>query len=152
MKKFLSIFVLLAIFSLAFVTVSCEDDNDGQKITEQNLPQNAQTFLATFFPAQSVSSVVREHENGVMIYEVKYYSGFSVEFDSEGNWTDVDAPDGKEIPMGIAPDAIANYVNDNYPATPINEISRKTTGYEVELTSGLDLYFDASGNFIKAEK
>lgn len=155
MKKFISFFALLALVTVGLSLSSCSDDDDKTKdvtITEQNLPQTAQTFIATFFPAQQVTKVVREIDDNTASYEVLFASGFKVEFDENGNWTSVDAPANKEIPMGIAPDAIAAYVNDNYASSPINEISRDDEGYEIELTNGVELAFNTEGQLISTGK
>lgn len=47
--------------------------------------------------------------------------------------------------------AINAYVNANYPGTSIVEIEREGNAIEVELSNGVELYFDLNGNFLGTE-
>lgn len=79
-------------------------------------------------------------------------SGFSVEFDAVGEWSDVDAPMNVAITNdGFIPQPIRDYVTTNYTDAGINEISRDSRGYEVELTNQIELQFDQNGNFVRVD-
>lgn len=47
------------------------------------------------------------------------------------------------------PQAITDYIAANYPNDTIDKASFEDNEYEVELTSGTELYFDENGNFLK---
>lgn len=153
MKKLFRLFAIMAValFSTGFIA-SCSDDDDEKDeiVSVSDLPPAAETFLKQYYASAKVTTVVRETGHGVVEYDVKLSDGSEVTFDVNGLWTDVDAPQGRQIPSGIALPAIEAYVINNYPGQGINEISRIATGYEIELTNGLDAYFDAAGNFIRA--
>ena len=149
MKKIFALISMAALMLLSFS--ACSDDKD-ELISENALPHAAQTFISTYFPQDNVVKIVKDADKSQHTFEVYFSSGFEVEFDSDGNWIDVDAPAGQVVPQGIVPDAIASYVQEKYPSDPINEISRKAVGYETELASGLDLHFDSDGNFLYAER
>ena len=44
--------------------------------------------------------------------------------------------------------AINAYISANYPNTSIEEIEQEGTSIEVELSNGVELYFDLNGNFL----
>lgn len=144
MKKTLS---LLFATLLAVMVWSCSSDDDTP-IPVSDLPAGAKNFIAMYFPQDKIVSVERDGSNPLAEYDVTFASGFEVEFNSAGDWVDVDAPMGQTIPYGIAPGAIQSYVSLNYPTNGINEISTEINGYEVELVSGLELLFDLQGNFL----
>ncbi|RMG16179.1 MAG: hypothetical protein D6730_25450, partial [Bacteroidetes bacterium] len=57
---------------------------------------------------------------------------------------------------GSLPQAIIDYIAANYPSNSIREWESSmgadsTLTYKVHLDSGLELYFDADGNFIRAD-
>lgn len=144
MKKTLS---LLFIAMFAALTWSCSDDDDESPISADQLPANAKNFIQTYFGGDKISKVEKEGSNAYAAYDVRFASGYEVEFNAAGEWVDVDAPVGQTIPSGIAPLAIESYVSTNYPTSGINEISLEINGYDVELVNGLDLVFDLEGNF-----
>lgn len=148
MKKLL--FLTCAVIIALFTTWSCSDDDE--LIVPGNLPQTAQAFLNQHFSGMEIYKVEKDGDHSGTEYTVKFRNGYEVEFDAIGEWTDVDAPDGMTIPSGIAPENIASFVEQEYPGMGINEISRDYTGYEVELTTGLDLDFDPAGNFIGIDR
>lgn len=61
-----------------------------------SLPENAQTFINDLFPATSVSKV--ENDFVDRKYEVDLSNGYEVTFDYNGNWVQVEAPDGATLP------------------------------------------------------
>lgn len=152
MKKIYSIMGLAVALAAAIGMTSCSDDNDDQQITVSDLPEQAQTFVSTYFPTEKISRVEKDADHSLGVYEVVFSNGYEVEFDAEGKWVDVDAPRNKEIPTGIAPVEIANYVVTYYPESGINELTRSLTGYEAELLNGEDLHFDLQGNFLYADR
>lgn len=44
--------------------------------------------------------------------------------------------------------AISAYISANYPDTSIDEIEKEGSAIEVELSNGIELYFDLNGNFL----
>lgn len=146
MKKTLTLILLALIGGLCLT--ACSDDKD-EPVSATTLPEAARTFIAQYFGGDKILKVEKDIDNGQTTFDVRFTSGYEVEFDQTGLWLDVDAPNGKTIPDGIAPQPIVEYASQNYPGDGINEISRTTTGFEAELVSGIDLHFDTEGNFIK---
>ena len=71
--------------------------------------------------------------------------GTELEFDQSGAWTDVDCKN-KAVPAAIVPEAIGQYVADNYASLTIVQIERENYGYDIELSNGLDIRFDRDYN------
>lgn len=153
MKKFFSVIVMaVALFtSMGFTACSDNDDNDIPEvvISYDKLPTAAKTFVETYYPGVEVWRVEKETDKGVVLYDVDFKNGHEVTFDSNGEWLEVDAPDGQSIPSGILPVTIEQYLEQNYSGYGVNDITKVAAGYEVELVSGVDLLFDQDGNFLR---
>jgi hypothetical protein len=72
---------------------------------------------------------------------VVFTDGSKLEFDRRGNWTDVDCK-GTQVPAGIVPQQIVDYVEANYAGATIRNIDRDTRDYEVSLSNRLELKFN----------
>jgi hypothetical protein len=84
-KKITTVFVL--IFLLIGGLVSAQD----RAINPNHLPKTAKTFLAGHFKGIPVSSAIEDREiYGVDEYKVYLNNGMKMEFDSNGNWKEVD--------------------------------------------------------------
>lgn len=151
MKKISYLLLLvMSIFSVSFV--ACNDDDDDVPILANDLPQAAKTFISQYYPDTKVTSVKRDSDNSKVEYDVILANGHDLTFNASGEWTDLDAPLGQTIPDGIAPTNIVEYINQNYNGYGINEISKESYGYDVELTNGIDLEFNSQGEFIRIDK
>lgn len=147
MKKTL-LFLFVALLSVSIF--SCSDNDEIVGIDA--IPAQAKTFLEQYYPSINTSRVEKEGSGSAAKYDVYLADGTEIEFDDVGNWISVDAPAGAAVPAGIVPTPIADFVADTYPNEKINEISRDSRGYEVELTNEVDLIFGPDGTFIRIEK
>lgn len=157
MKKFFKYALLSAGILLTPVIWSCSDDDDDyyhhvETIAYDKLPEASKSFIEKFFPADQIVRIEKDIDDDVLVYEVNFNSGTEVTFSYAGEWVEVDAPSGKTIPEGIAPENIVSYLNTNYSGYGINDITKTGYGYEVELVTGLDLRFDPSGNFMGIDR
>ena len=123
-KMFLTLSVLIATIGIA-----CADVD--RPIEPNKLPDTAQQFLKQYFPKLEVS----------LAKEVVLTDGTRIEFRSNGEWKDVDCK-FSEVPAGIVPKQIVEYVKKNYPDVKIIQIDRDRRDYEVSLSNNLDLIFD----------
>lgn len=62
----------------------------------RSLPENAQTFIESLFPRTTVTKV--ENNFAKNIYEVDMSDGYEITFNREGQWLQVEAPDGATLP------------------------------------------------------
>lgn len=150
MKKVFRILGVVMMCALGTMAWSCSDDDDSDDIvmTYDQLPQAAKDFVSTYYNGVAISRVEKDIDVNGVEYEVYFANGGDVTFNAQGEWIDVDAPAGQTVPDAIVPVAITEYVMANYPGAGINEISKTATGYDVDLVNGVDLIFDANGNFV----
>lgn len=135
MKK---IFIALAcVFTL--VTNACADNY--QPVTQTQLPEKAQTFLATYFPEAKISLARKEIDVMELTYDVIFTDGTKVEFDRKGNWTEVDCLT-HPLPSGIVPEAIEKVIRTQYPEAQATKIERDHREFDVKLNNRVELTFN----------
>lgn len=135
MKKILVILVCL--FSLQTV-VRADDD---RPIAVTQLPATAQQLIKKHFAKEKVAFAKEEKDFFKTTYEVLFANGDKVEFDSTGEWSEIDC-EHTAVPAGLIPAPIADYVKQHYAGTTVLKIERGRNDYEVELSNRLELTFD----------
>lgn len=129
----------LMIATVAFV--SCDDE---KVVPVNEIPATSQAFLDTYFDGYSINKVEKEGTQ----YSVSLQGGVEVDFNAQGDWTEVDGSDGVVIPTGFILEPIVAYVMGEYPNDKINGIEKKVSGYDVDLLAeDLDLLFDLDGKY-----
>ena len=146
MKTILKLTLAIAAFAATASFVSCKD----VIVTVDKLPAAAQAFLKEVFPESSISYVKKDKELTKTTYEVVFQDGSEVEFDSKGNWDNVDCK-RSAVPASLVPEAIAEYVQTNFPGQAIVKIDKEPYGHEIELISDLELKFDKKGKLITVD-
>lgn len=141
MKKIL--LLLLCLFSLQ-TAVRADDD---RPIAVTQLPASAQQFIKKHFSGNQVAFAKMEKDWFSKSYDVTFTNGNKLEFDENGEWTDIDCK-YTSVPAAIVPKAIADYVAQNYKDVRILKIDRDTRDYEVKLSNRLELKFDLQFNLI----
>jgi len=119
-------------------------------ITTAELPANAQTFLKKHFPNETPSYIVKEKEVFSTEYKVQFSNAIEIEFDSKGNWEEIDG-NHTAIPASAIPAKIATYVKANYKDANVTKIDKSRWGYEVDLSNGLELEFDSTEKFLRID-
>ena len=124
--------------------VSCNmvaNAGNDKPISVNALPAKAQTLLSNHFNNQKV--MLATIESGVVSrsYDVVLQNGTKLEFDKKGNLKEIDCKHGI-VPALLIPQAIRNYLKENYPAQAVKKIEMNKNEYEVELINGLDLTFN----------
>lgn len=124
-------------------------DGREEPITFERLPQAAQTFLTTHFKDLTVAYIVADHKIMTVEYEVKYTDRTEVDFRADGSWESVErkyAP----VPAPIVPKQISDFVASNalFSRQFIQKIERTPYTWEIELSGGLEIKFDAQFNVI----
>ena len=139
MKRILRI-LMIAICCMVLCNMVANAGND-KPISVNALPAKAQTLLSQHFNGQKV--MLATIESGVVSksYDVVLQNGTKLEFDKKGNLTEVDCKQSI-VPDQLIPQAIRNYLKENYPAQAVKKIEMNKNEYEVELANGLDLTFN----------
>lgn len=139
MKRILRI-LMIAICCMVSCNMVANAGND-KPISVSALPAKAQTLLSQHFNGQKV--MLATIESGVVSrsYDVVLQNGTKLEFDKKGNLTEVNCKQAT-VPNQLIPQAIRNYLKENYPAQAVKKIEMNKNEYEVELANGLDLTFN----------
>lgn len=144
--------ILLTLVAVALaVPFICAQNN---MTTQQaaDLPMQARNFLTQYFPSTTISHIKIENDilRSMKEYEVKLNDGTEIEFDTEGNWKEIDMK-RQRIPDGIVPQLISSHVVTTYPALYVTKIKKDRRGTEVELNNDLELKFNTKGRLIKID-
>ena len=145
MKKVLSILVL-ALVAVQFVIA-------GEVITRDanQLPLNARNFINQYFSKPQISRIkIDTNLLGSKKYEVLLTDRTEIDFDSNGNWTEVDCKKAA-VPGALVPVSVKEYVKTNFPREIITKIDRGGSGMEVELANDYSLKFNSKGKFVKMD-
>lgn len=139
MKRIFRI-LMIAICCMVSCNMVANAGND-KPISVNALPAKAQTLLSQHFNGQKV--MLATIESGVVSrsYDVVLQNGTKLEFDKKGNLTEIDCKQGI-VPALLIPQAIKNYLKDNYAGQSVKKIEINKNEYEVELTNELDLTFN----------
>ncbi|WP_461534329.1 PepSY-like domain-containing protein [Sinomicrobium sp.] len=139
---------------LAVVMTLCYTSqlNAQEKVIPQSeLPQTAQDFLKTNFKTQKVIQVVKDVDYLIKTdYEVLLDNAMKLEFDSDGNWKEIDG-NHNALPEAVIPEKISAYIKQNFPTQTVEKIDKSSKKYEVELSNDLELDFTLTGDFIKID-
>ena len=139
MKRIFRI-LMIAICCMVSCNMAANAGND-KPISVNALPAKAQTLLNNHFNGQKL--MLATIESGVVSrsYDVVLQNGTKLEFDKKGNLTEINCKQGI-VPALLIPQAIKNYLKDNYAGQSVKKIEMNKNEYEVELTNGLDLTFN----------
>ncbi len=145
MKKLLIIFaVLIGVF-----TASARDNYSHHAA---DLPNSAQVVLKNNFKADVSHIKIEKNFGKIKEYDVVLTDGTEITFDSHGNWKDIEVRQNASVPASLVPKAIADYVKQNQKNAKITGIEKEKSGYEVELSNGVEIKFNTAGQFLRFEK
>ena len=144
-RKLLAFFpILLGVWMLS----SCDDE---KKIDFGDLPSEARSFIENYFPSADILSIVQEKEDGRKEYQVKLSDGTEMEFDEDGEWTNIECY-FSPLPTGILPANVITKVEELHPEAYINGVEKELGGYVVEVTDAggidWDMRFNAQFEYV----
>ncbi|WP_419870527.1 PepSY-like domain-containing protein [Chryseobacterium sp. CT-SW4] len=138
--------------SQQFVAIDLDNDKDNEEvINNADLPQAAKNFVGQNFAGAEYVMVKKETENNQVTYEVYLSTGYKIEFNASGDWTEIESKTTSSLPSSVIPAAISTYITTNYVGYVISAIEKETYGYVVEVTKGnndVDLRFSSTGTFL----
>ena len=138
---------LLLTLLLILTTAGMANAFDKYTINRDELPQKAQDFISEYFPKAKIGLIkVDKHLLKKTDYDVRLVNGTTIEFSNSGKWTEVDCK-SREVPQGIIMKPIRNYVAKTFSDVKIVKIEKKSSGYEVKLSDGVELKFNLVGQF-----
>lgn len=138
------IFALLAVVGLA----SCDKE---KIVAETDLPNAAKTYITTHFASAEIIQVVKDIDGLRKSYDVYLNNGIELEFNKSGEIRSVESNRNDKLPDSVIPAKILTYVQANFPNDHITSWSIDDRDQEVELSNGMDLKFNKSGDFIRID-
>lgn len=130
--------VLISAILVLFAVTGCADNE--KPIQKHQLPKISQEFINTHFKGYEISFCTKDHDS----YDVKFTNGYEIEFNSKGEWKEVDCQKDA-IPAVIIPIQVSKCVKQYYSKNYVTKINRDFNRFEVELNNGLDLEIDKNG-------
>lgn len=144
MKKVLSTLAAL----LAAVTLYAAP----QKITFDKLPKNSQEFVQKYFAGETIRSVEMDRSSSSDKYVVWFDNGSSLTFaGGSGDCTQVMVEEGS-IPYSLLKAPMKSYLQQHYPSERVVMWESMKEGSRLKLASGVVVYFDQDGKYVKATK
>ena len=141
--NFINVISVMSLFAFGL-----QGNAQDKIISENELPTPAKDFITKNFSGQKVVQTVKDVDYWIKTeYEITLDNAFYLEFDGDGNWKEIDGKDSA-IPTEFIPESIVQYISGNFPTQKINKIEKKSSGYELELSNGLDLDFNSKGKFL----
>ena len=139
----------LALIAFLFSLISAHADGRERPISFAELPEAAQTFCTTYFGDLTVAYIVADAKFTHAEYEVTYTDRTEIDFRTDGSWKSVERK-YSSVPAAIVPAQIADFVaaNELFRQQFICKIERNSYTWEIELSSGLEVKFDAKFNVI----
>lgn len=144
MKKLL--FAAVAMI-LSITSLSAEE----RVIMHSALPAATQSFISANFPADKISIATEERGFFEKDYKVILTSGVKLEFDSKGEWIDIESTRNGSISSKLIPTNVAKYVAANFPNNSIVKIERDKRSFEVSLNNDIDLKFNHKGDLVEID-
>lgn len=144
MKK--SIIMLAAALTL---TALCSAQGKGT-IDFKSLPSKAQTFLNTYMDKSEIALIKMDTDKKENDYKVYFDDGSKVKFDNQGDWEKIKLRN-KGVPEELVDPMVLIYIHTEYPDLPILALERDSKGYEVELSNGMELKFNKTGQLVKID-
>lgn len=144
--KFYFLISILYIVSSSFLFF--DDERNIQFVPYTSLPDNIKEFVNTYFDEYKVhSAAVSSH------YIVIFEGGSSINFNRNGEWTSI-IGNRKIIEITTAEkfinSKIINIIKNKY--TSINNIYKRSKGYEFKVDDAYYIYIDYDGNILKTKK
>lgn len=140
-------------------------EREREEVDEEDLPEAVLDYLEENYPDEEIEEI--HFNDRRQVYVVELENDIILIFDAEGNFLerreddedgnrhgdrDHDDEHGNEIDPSELPQAILDYLSQNYPNEAIEEAyyNEEREVYKVELANDTYVFFDVEGNFIKA--
>lgn len=139
--------ILLALVAVVTVFAASARDNYSRDVNV--LPASARTVLKNNFKGEVNHIKIEKSFGRVNEYDVVLTDGTEVTFDRSGNWKDIEVKRNGEVPKALVPQLIIKYVGQYQKGAKIVGLEKTRSGYDVELSNGVDMKFDKSGKFVR---
>lgn len=138
----------ILLITAALAMNACADNK--QIISFSALPDQAQTFVRTYFNPADVTLVMMEKDLLNTEYDLQLQDGTEINFNADGSLDKAEAKT-QALPDGIVPADVAAYVRTMFPNAAMMEYESGSRKQTVGLNNGLELEFDQDGRFIRMD-
>lgn len=123
-----------------------------------DLPQPALKFICHYFPGLDISQVKKQYTNGA--YDVDFANGLEIEFSSQGNVLEIEAPEGKVLSPAVIRSIMPHRAYDKLKRSgALSRINSIDLGYnngklvkiETVAVAPQDIVLDLNGNVVLVE-
>ena len=124
-----------------------ESEEVGNTVDLSEVDPSIMQFVETYFPQ---TGILYCHQTQTR-YKVTLNDQTKLHFTLTPEWVKVDCEHSRiytSVPTGIVPEQITAYVTANFPNNFIEEIEKKSFGWEIELNNDHEIKFDADFNVI----
>ncbi len=145
MKKLQVLGIIAALGLLLFAT-SCDEEKG---LSENEIPNEITTYVTTHFPTNNIIRVTEDKDGTRKSYDVVLSGNIKLEFNRQREITDIDS--SSRLPDSVIPQAIRDYVSENYPDNFITDWELEDNHQQVGLNNDIDLEFSMDGVFIRVD-
>ncbi len=139
----------LTVITSVFVCFTASADDD-KPVEVAKMPVKAQEFMSRHFPGNDIAVAKQEGTFLLKSYDVIFINGDKVEFDRNGNWTNVECKYNL-VPDGIVPAPIEEVIKTKFPGSKVKGIEKEERHYDVKLDNDVDLKFNYSFKLVKID-
>ncbi len=140
-------FIVSGIFAIALLMTACSD----KPVVPEQLPAPVKTFVQQTFPGQAITFAQKDLELTGWKYEVFMANGTHIEFDTDDMWDKVEGSMTQPVPMALIPAPIATHLQANFPGAAVTKIDKESFGYEVDLSTGVEMKYNEQGALMEMD-
>ena len=112
---------------------------------------DALNLITKYFPMLALNHIkIDSNLFGGADYDVVLNDGTELDFDKDGELKEIDCG-MREVPSGLLLKTICDYVSKNFSGRKIVSMDIDSRKYEIELSDGIELEFDRSGQFLRID-
>lgn len=112
----------------------------GNPVGMGKLPEPALLTLGKSFKGRQVASSTVDNDLLTRTYNVVFTNGDNIEFDVDGNWTEIHCTHSK-VPRELVPKDIRKYIAEHYGKVSVTEIGKTGDMYDLRLSDGQEVMF-----------
>ena len=143
-------FKILSALAIVILFVSCSKDYDKEVyLSESEIPSPIIIFKTQHFSDTTLIRAIKDKEWNTTTYEVYLEGDFELEFNSSYEITDIDG--STKLPNSVIPQALLDYVSQNYTTNFITDWELELNHQQIELNNGIELEFEKDGIFIRVD-
>ncbi len=118
-------------------------------ISERAIPEEILEFLSDYFSENKILQAVEETELSGKSHEILLSQHIKLEFNESNELEGIESV--LELPVGIVPKKISNYIKANYQENVIIAWEMDEEKQQIELDNQLELEFDKNGEFLRID-